>query len=100
MRGQRPWPSEITARISHLSGWPTPCSLPSQDHPPLRRCSPVPASVPQDALLDDDSLSAFGPSMATPDGGLCFVPSPAASEPFPCLADELEQEAQLLEVQW
>lgn len=38
--------------------------------------------------------------MATPDGGLCFVPSPAASEPFPCLADELEQEAQLLEVQW
>eukprot|EP00887_Chlorella_sp_A99_P006324 scaffold3.g6324.t1 len=49
-----------------------------------------------DLLAADDALSAFCQRL----GGCAPAPTPAPSEPFPCLADELELEAKELEVHW
>jgi hypothetical protein len=55
---------------------------------------PVPAPLLQDSLLADDSVSGYSLGLSS---------SPTASEGsdhFPCIADELEEQAKQLEEGW
>ena len=69
---------------------PLPCTSAQPPDPSPR----LPAPLLQDSLLADDSVSGYSLGLSS---------SPTASEAsdhFPCIADELEEQAKQLEEDW